>query len=138
YLDDGGKTFDMDEFYKQLKDGALPSTSQVNVSKYIDFFSPYVKESIPVLYLCFSSGLSGSYQSALLAVETIKEDYPEAEIYVFDTLAASAGQGLMVLDAIQNKKEGLSLKDNIIKLDKLNMKIKIYITVKFIKCYIIL
>ena len=104
FLDDGGKTFDMEEFYKQLKNGALPSTSQVNVSKYVDFFIPYVKENIPVLYLCFSSGLSGSYQSALLAVETIKEEYPEAEIYVLDTLSASAGQGLMVLDAIQNQK----------------------------------
>lgn len=113
FLDDGGKTFDMEEFYKQLKNGALPSTSQVNVSKYVDFFIPYVKENIPVLYLCFSSGLSGSYQSALLAVETIKEEYPEAEIYVLDTLSASAGQGLMVLDAIQNQKEGLSFEENI-------------------------
>src|SRR5699024_7228902 len=129
YLDDGGKTIDMDEFYKQLKDGALPSTSQVNVSKYIDFFSPYVQEIIPFQYFCFSSGLSCSYQSVLLAVETIKEDYPEAEIYVFDTLAASAGQGLMVLDAIQNQKEGFSLKENIAWLEQEKMNYQHWCTV---------
>lgn len=129
FLDDGGKTFDMEEFYKQLKNGALPSTSQVNVSKYVDFFIPYVKENIPVLYLCFSSGLSGSYQSALLAVETIKEEYPEAEIYVLDTLSASAGQGLMVLDAIQNQKEGLSFEENIDWLEREKMNYQHWCTV---------
>jgi len=129
FLDDGGKTFDMEEFYKQLKNGALPSTSQVNVSKYVDFFIPYVKENIPVLYLCFSSGLSGSYQSALLAVETIKEEYPEAEIYVLDTLSASAGQGLMVLDAIQNQKKGLSFEENIDWLEREKMNYQHWCTV---------
>src|SRR5690625_7342622 len=58
-LDDGGKTFDMDKFYDELKLGARPSTSQVKVSSYIDFFTPYVKENISVLYLCFLSWICG-------------------------------------------------------------------------------
>lgn len=129
FLDDAGETFDIEEFYNQLKNGALPSTSQVNVSKYVDFFTPYVKENIPVLYVCFSSGLSGSYQSALLAVEMIKEDYPDAEIHVFDTLAASCGQGLMVLDAVQNKRDGLSLEENISWLEQEKMNYQHWCTV---------
>ena len=129
FLDDAGETFDIEEFYNQLKNGALPSTSQVNVSKYVDFFTPYVKENIPVLYVCFSSGLSGSYQSALLAVEMIKEDYQDAEIHVFDTLAASCGQGLMVLDAVQNKRNGLSLEENISWLEQEKMNYQHWCTV---------
>lgn len=129
FLDDAGETFDIEEFYNQLKNGALPSTSQVNVSKYVDFFTPYVKENIPVLYVCFSSGLSGSYQSALLAVEMIKEDYQDAEIHVFDTLAASCGQGLMVLDAVQNKRDGLSLEENISWLEQEKMNYQHWCTV---------
>lgn len=101
----------------------------MNVSKYVDFFTPYVKENIPVLYVCFSSGLSGSYQSALLAVEMIKEDYPDAEIHVFDTLAASCGQGLMVLDAVQNKRDGLSLEENISWLEQEKMNYQHWCTV---------
>ena len=129
FLDDAGETFEIEEFYNQLKNGALPSTSQVNVSKYVDFFTPYVKENIPVLYVCFSSGLSGSYQSALLAVEMIKEDYQDAEIHVFDTLAASCGQGLMVLDAVQNKRDGLSLEENISWLEQEKMNYQHWCTV---------
>lgn len=129
FLDDAGETFDIEEFYNQLKNGALPLTSQVNVSKYVDFFTPYVKENIPVLYVCFSSRLSGSYQSALLAVEMIKEDYPDAEIHVFDTLAASCGQGLMVLDAVQNKRDGLSLEENISWLEQEKMNYQHWCTV---------
>lgn len=129
FLDDGGKTFDMEKFYNELKQGALPSTSQVNVSRYIDFFTPYVKENIPVLYLCFSSGLSGSYQSALLAVETIKENFPECKIYIFDTLAASGGQALMLLDAIHNQNDGFSLEDNISWLEKHKMNYQHWCTV---------
>ena len=133
FLDDGGKTFDMEEFYQQLKNGALPSTSQVNVSKYVDFFTPYVEKNIPLLYLCFSSGLSGSYQSARLAVETIKEEVPEAEIYVLDTLSASAGQGLMVLDALQNQKEGFSFEENIKWLEQERMNYQHWCTVDDLK-----
>src|SRR5699024_7137931 len=112
FLDDGGKTFDMEKFYNELKQEALPSTSQVNVTRFIVLFTPYSKENIPVLYLWFSSGLSCYYQSALLGVETIKENFPECKIYIFDTLAASGGQALMLLDAIHNQNDGFSLEDN--------------------------
>src|SRR5699024_4088619 len=77
----------------------------------------------------FSSGLSGSYQSALLAVETIKENFPECKIYIFDTLAASGGQALMLLDAIHNQNDGFSLEDNISWLEKHKMNYQHWCTV---------
>ncbi|MDT2822538.1 DegV family protein [Enterococcus devriesei] len=109
--DDLGRNFKIDEFYQKIKDGAMPTTSQVNVGRYVEFFRSYAEKNIPVLYICFSSGLSGSYQSAMQAVEILKEDLPEAEVLVVDSLAASGGEGLMVYEAAQKQQAGMSLQE---------------------------
>lgn len=109
--DDLGRNFKIEEFYQQIKDGAMPTTSQVNVGRYVEFFRSYAEKNIPILYICFSSGLSGSYQSALQAVEILKEDLPEAEVLVVDSLAASGGEGLMVFEAAQKQQAGMSLQE---------------------------
>ena len=111
YKDDLGETFTAAWMIEQLKNGAMPTTSQINVGHYQEFFLPFVKEGMPILYLCFSSGMSGSYNSALQAVEIIKEDYPQADITVVDTLNASLGQGLLVYYASKLQDEGNSLKE---------------------------
>ena len=74
----------------------MPTTSQVNVGRYNEFFRPFVEQGLPVIYLAFSSGLSGSYQSALQSVEMLKEEYDNVEIHIIDTKAASLGQGMLV------------------------------------------
>ncbi len=104
-VDDLGKTFNYDRYMNQLKNGAMPTTSQINVGRYLEFFRSYAEKQIPVLYVAFSSGLSGSYSSALQAVELLKEEYEVPEIYVFDTKAASIGEGLLVLEAARLKKK---------------------------------
>ena len=104
-VDDLGKTFNYDRYMNQLKNGAMPTTSQINVGRYLEFFRSYAEKQIPVLYVAFSSGLSGSYSSALQAVELLKEEYEDPEIYVFDTKAASIGEGLLVLEAARLKKK---------------------------------
>ncbi|MGX7199574.1 DegV family protein [Enterococcus nangangensis] len=108
YFDDLGETFKPEWMVEQLHQGGMPTTSQINVGRYQEFFTPFVEKGIPLLYLCFSSGLSGSYQSALQAVALIKEDYPSADIIVFDTLNASLGEGLMVHYANALQKAGKS------------------------------
>ncbi|GCF92406.1 hypothetical protein NRIC_02970 [Enterococcus florum] len=110
-VDDLGKDFDISAFYKKIEEGAMPTTSQVNVGRYVEFFKKYADQKIPILYICFSSGLSGSYQSAVQAVEILREDVPDTEIHVFDSLAASGGEGLMVYEAAQKQKEGASLEE---------------------------
>ena len=60
YPDDLGKSMPFDEFYRRIADGAQPTTSQVNVQQYLDYFEPFLKEGKDVLHLAFSSGLSGS------------------------------------------------------------------------------
>ena len=109
--DDLGRNFKIEDFYQKIKEGAMPTTSQVNVGRYVEFFREYAEKNIPILYICFSSGMSGSYQSALQAVDILKEELPDAEVYVVDSLAASGGEGLMVYEAAQKQQAGMSLLD---------------------------
>ncbi len=109
YPDDLGKSMPFDEFYRRIADGAQPTTSQVNVQQYLDYFEPFLKEGKDVLHLAFSSGLSGSYNSACIARETLLETYPDAKLYIVDTLGASSGYGLLVDAAADLRDSGKSI-----------------------------
>ncbi|WP_159723131.1 DegV family protein [Enterococcus sp. CSURQ0835] len=128
-VDDLGKDFVIDDFYEEIKQGAMPTTSQVNVGRYVEFFKQYASQQVPVLYICFSSGLSGSYQSAIQAVELVKEELPEAQIHVFDSLAASGGEGLMVYEAAKRQQAGMSLADQLTWLEENRLTYQHWVTV---------
>lgn len=132
-LDDLGETFDYAEYMEQLKNGAMPTTSQINVGRYLEFFRSYAEKGIPVLYVAFSSGMSGSYNSALQAVEMLKEEYKDPQIYVFDTKAASIGEGLLVLEAVRLKKEGKTLEETLEWLEQNYLKVHSWVTVDDLK-----
>jgi len=97
------------EFYDKMRDGAMPTTSQVNPEQARALFEPYAKEGKDIVHLAFSSGLSGSCQSAMIAAADVMEDYPECRIVVVDTLLAAMGQGLLVHRAVQMKENGASM-----------------------------
>lgn len=109
YLND--KDGDITEFYSKLKGGAMPVTSQVNPETYIEYFEKYVKEGKDVLYLCFSSGLSGSYQTSLLGLSMLKDTYPEANVEIIDSLCASVGEGILLYHVAKMKEQGASLEE---------------------------
>lgn len=132
-VDDLGKTFDYDWFLQEIKTGGMPTTSQVNVGRYIEFFRPFVEKQVPILYLAFSSGLSGSYQSAMQAVDILKEEYPDAVIYVVDTKAASLGEGLLVSEVIELKANGHSLDEILLWLSDNTMTVHSWVTVDDLK-----
>ena len=113
YEDDLGQTLKYDEFYKELRNGELPSTSQINPNVFEDIFERYVKDNIPVIYIGFSSALSGCVNSALIAKNTVEENYPDADITVIDTKSASLGEGLLVYYAVEMLKSGAT-KDEIV------------------------
>lgn len=96
YADDLGESMPFDEFYKKISNGATPTTSQVNVEEFIEFFEPFLKEGKDILHVCLSSGLSGVYNSANIAKETLQEQYPERKILIVDSLGASSGYGLLM------------------------------------------
>ncbi len=105
YADDMGLTMSSKEFYQHIRDGAMPTTSQVNVEQYISMFEPLLQSGKDVLHLGFSSALSGSVISAKMAKEQLSPKYPDRKLYVVDTLAASSGFGLL-LDTAYEMKEG--------------------------------
>lgn len=97
------------EFYDMMRDGAHMTTSAANVSSYIAKFTPTLEAGEDVLLLSFSSGLSCSYNNALLAAEELNEKYPERKIVVVDTLCASLGHGLIAYLTAQKRDEGASI-----------------------------
>lgn len=104
-----GREMDYHEFYDLLRKGENAVTSLINTEAFIDFFEPFLKKGKDILYIGFSSGLSGTYNSSLLAKAELLERYPDAKVVCIDTKAASAGEGLFAYTAAIKKEEGLDL-----------------------------
>lgn len=97
------------DFYDALRAGSMSTTSQINQATFTDTFAPVLAEGKDVLYLGFSSGLSGTFHSATLAAADLMEEYPGRTVRVVDTLQASMGEGLVVYYAAKRMAEGASL-----------------------------
>lgn len=93
-------------FYNEIRQGALPTTNQINLLRYQEFFEQYLRQGLDVLYLGFSSGLSGSYNNSVMAAAELRQKYPERQILCVDTVCAAAGQGLLVLLAARLQRDG--------------------------------
>ena len=102
---------DVKMFYDGLRAGEMPTTSAVNPEGWTKIMKPILEEGKDVLCLAFSSGLSTTYQSAVIAADELKEVYPERKIVVIDTLCAALGQGLLVWYACQKRDAGMSLEE---------------------------
>lgn len=113
YIDDLGQSIPFNDFYQKMADGALTSTSQVNVAEYEAFFEPYLKEGLDIIHITLSSGISGAYNSALVASLHLKERYPDRKISIVDSLGASSGYGLLVTYAHNNLESGMSFENNV-------------------------
>ncbi len=99
------------EVYARLRNGANISTSAVNVEEFKNTFLPYLQEGKDILYMSFSSGLSGTYNAGRIAAEELMEEFPGRRIRIVDTLGASLGQGLHVYLTAKKRQEGASLED---------------------------
>lgn len=119
YLDDLGQSLSQKQFFDDLRDGALPNTSQANSESFYNIFKPAAKRGQDIIYVGVSSGLSGTYNSANIGKIAILEEFPSAIIYIIDVLTASLGQGLMVRKAVEMKnadcyEEAVRLKEEIL------------------------
>ena len=114
---------DVKEFYGKLRAKKNASTSAVNIDKFHEIFEPYLANGIDILYLGFSSGLSGTYNAGLVAAKELSDKYPERTLYALDTLAASLGQGLLVYYAVKMKNDGADIDTvrNFIEENKLHL-----------------
>lgn len=100
------------KFYDGQRNGDMTKTSQISPFMYEEYFKKFLELGKSILYFCLSSGLSSTYQSAMLAAENLKELYPGQEVIPVDTLAGTGGIGLLVEKSIENKKNGMTLQEN--------------------------
>lgn len=96
YPDDLGQTMSFKAFYDAMRNGADTKTSQISMGEFIDFFEPMLQQGLDIIHLSLSSGISGVVNSARLAQEELTEKYPDRKLVIIDSLAASAGYGLLV------------------------------------------
>jgi DegV family protein with EDD domain len=129
YKDDFGKTLSYKEFYTAVRNGEMPSTSQVNVYVYTEAFKKYALEGKPVIYFGFSSALSGSLNSAILARDMVCEEISDADITVIDSRSASLGEGLLVYYANEMLKAGASNDEIVSWLETNKLKLNHWFTV---------
>ena len=99
------------DFYEMLRAGKLSTTSQINIETFKDEAGRLAREGFDVLYIAFSSGLSGTYNSARLAFEELREEYPEHKFIAVDSLAASMGEGLLVYHAAKLQQGGSTIEE---------------------------
>lgn len=98
-----------EDFFNRLKNGETAKTNQINTLTFIETFEPYLQECQDILYLGFSSALSGTFMRAQEAMAELREKYPERKLLAADTLAYSMGEGLLVYYAVQKKNSGASI-----------------------------
>lgn len=99
----------IEDFYSRLKNGAISQTTQITPVVFTEYFEDILKQGKDIIYISFSSGLSGTYNTSQLVIRDLKEDYPERKIYSIDSLCASIGEGLLVLHAAMQKKQGMDI-----------------------------
>ena len=109
YPDDMGRDpAALPRFYGFLREGKLPSTSQINVFRYVDFFEPLLQKG-DVLHIAFGSGMTPSVQNALEAADLLRPKYPGRKLCIVDSLCSSSGYGLLVDGAADLRDQGASL-----------------------------
>ncbi len=106
-----GKKTDIKQFYNRMRNKELITTSLVRPEQFISVFTEILEAGQDILYLGFSSGLSGTYQSSTIAAEELREQFPDRKIMTVDTLCASGGQGLLVLHAAELRNEGKTIEE---------------------------
>ena len=99
------------ELYDHLRAGKMPKTSAVNPDGWARYIRPILEGGEDALVITFSSGLSATYQSAVIAAEELRDEFPDRKIIIVDSLCAAAGQGLLVWSAAQRRAEGKSIEE---------------------------
>ena len=120
--------FDGDAYYEMLRHTPA-STSMISMDQYCRMWEPLLQEGKDVLHVGMSSGISGAYQSAVMAARELREAYPDRRLVVFDTRAASLGEGIQVLHAATCREAGYTLDETVRELTELRPRIRQIFTV---------
>lgn len=128
--DYAGDEMPIEEFYTKMREGVMPITAQVNQQAFRDWFVSFLEQGLDILYIAFSSGLSGTCAGAQAVARELREEYPERKLYVIDSLCASLGQGLLVHKANALYKDGVGIEELREYVENLKLKIAHSFTVE--------
>ena len=99
----------IEEFYGKLKNGAVSHTTQITPALFINYFEEILRQGLDIIYIAFSSGLSGTYNTSQIVLRDLVDEFPDRKIYTVDSLCASIGEGLLVLNAAVQKQNGMEI-----------------------------
>lgn len=126
YFYDDGRDPSFKVIYDKMRNGATPITSALSPQNYVDYFEPVFKAGEDILYIAFSDRLSGTFNYLQMALDELKEKYPERKFTRFNTLSISFGGGIQVLEAVKLQKQGLSDEEIVAKLEEFRNKVVVY------------
>ncbi len=120
----------IEDFYRKLKDGAISHTTQITPAIFMDYFEDILKQGKDILYIAFSSGLSGTYNTSQIVIRDLAEEYPDRKIYSIDSLCASIGEGLLVLNAALQRQQGMNIEELVAWVEANKARSRHWFTVK--------
>lgn len=126
YVYDYGKKIDIKKFYADMRSGEIATTSALNSQDYINYFEPVMASGEDILYVHFSSNLSGTFDYMQTAINILKEKYPERKVTVFDTKNISLGAGLQAIEACKMHNNGATDEEVVEFLEEFSKKVKVY------------
>ena len=118
------------EFYQSMRDGAAPTTSATTSEQWVEVATPALEAGQDVLLMAFSSGISATYQSSVIAMQELKERFPERKIYAPDNLCVSLGLGLLVKDVVKLRDNGGSIEDAVAFIENNKQRLAHWFTVE--------
>ncbi len=111
HLDDLYRTQTAHDFYETMRQGSEPHTAQLSMEVLTEAYEWALEQGKPTVYLSFSSGLSGTFDTATMLLEQMKAEHPDFEMYIVDTKLASVAEGLLVEEAFHQREKGLSAQE---------------------------
>ncbi|WP_425539639.1 DegV family protein [Microaceticoccus formicicus] len=114
-----GVNITKDDVYNGMREGKVYKTAQVTLSKLIEVFTKYASEGVPVIYLPLSSGISGTYSTAVIAMNDVLEKFPDAKIEVVDSLSATFGEGMLAIKLAKLRDKGMEFESLVEKAKEL-------------------
>ena len=120
-------------FYAAMRGGKTPTTSLLTKEKYIEYFEPYLADGEDILFICFSSELSGTYANAVLAQRELAEKYPDARLEVVNSRNVSMGEAYLAMEAAKQRVEGKTMDETIAWLEGNKYNVRYWFTVDDLK-----
>ena len=129
YTDDFGRAISYSDFYDELRNGEMPTTAQITAYTFENEFRKFILQGDSIIYIGFSSALSGTYDGSRIARNAILEEIPDADISVIDSRSASVGQGLLVYYACEMLRQGNSKNEIVEWLESNKLKVNHWFTI---------